>query len=250
MGRGTQRMLDAHERSNGRPAVSETDISTDYWQSRAIEARRLPSLASDTGLTSEPDHHFTFQELWPTIQTAGDRVSFSSEVLAGIIQQESSFTNWRVHNDGTGHGLLGLDDNGLLPGFEQWSGLRIGRGLNAVSIPVVPQITYAAIVLAKYAQTYGDSYAAARAWHRGQGAMNDALGQAYEQLIRKHVADLFGGGAPPQPPVSSYETIARYVTDPNGPVLASLQTRVQNLRTEAQEVQNVINEILRNRPGG
>jgi hypothetical protein len=137
----------------------------------------------------------------------------------------------------------------MFPGFEQWSGLNIGRGSSAASIPIVPQIRYAAKVLADYAKKYGGPWAAARAWHRGEGNMNDARGQNYEQLIRGHVHDLFGDGEP----VTSdqgYETIARYLTDSNGPVIASLRTRAKNLRTEAQEIDNVINEILRNRPGG
>lgn len=52
LGAGTRRMIDAHERENG-PDVGETDISTDYWQSKLIEARRLPGLAAtDTAATS------------------------------------------------------------------------------------------------------------------------------------------------------------------------------------------------------
>jgi hypothetical protein len=194
---------------------------------------------------------FTFEQLWPTIKAAGEEFGFSPEVLAGIMQQESGFRNYRVHFDGTGHGLLGLDDGGMLPGFEQWSGLRIGRGPGAESIPVVLQIRYAAKVLAGYARQYGDPYAAARAWHRGTGAMNDARGQNYEQLIRGHVQDLFGDGEPDSGSTSDqgYETIARYLTDSKGPVIASLRTRAEHLRTEAQEIDNVINEILRNKPG-
>lgn len=50
LGTGTRRMLDAHERA-GAPAVGVTDISTDYWQDKLIEARRLPALVEheDTG---------------------------------------------------------------------------------------------------------------------------------------------------------------------------------------------------------
>lgn len=45
LGAGTRRMLDAHERSG--PDVAETDIGGDYWQSKLIEARRLPGLADE-----------------------------------------------------------------------------------------------------------------------------------------------------------------------------------------------------------
>lgn len=209
LGAHTLRMLDAHERTNGMPDVGLTDISTDYWQSKIIEARRLPSLVEheDTGgdpdgLTDEPDHLFTFEELWPTIHAAGSEFGFDPQVLAGIMKQEGGFRNWRVHRDGTGHGLLGLDDNGLLPDFERWSGISVGRGQAASSIPIGPQIRYAAHALADYARRLGGPYAAARAWHRGEGLMNDARGQQYEQLIRAHVAELFADGEPPAPPPS------------------------------------------------
>lgn len=91
----------------------------------------------------EPDHIFGFAALWPTIQVAAGTYSADAQVLAGIIQQESGFTNFRVHRDGTGHGLLGLDDNGLLPDFEKFSALSCGRGQNAISIPPKLQIEYA-----------------------------------------------------------------------------------------------------------
>jgi len=204
LGRGTFRMLDAHERDNGFPDVGVTDISTPYWQSKLIEARRLPALvqAGDSGgnpgggLSSEADHLFTLAELWPTIEAAGAEFGFDGQVLAGIVEQESGFRNWRVHRDGTGHGLLGLDDNGLLPAFERWSGLAVGRGLTAASIPIVPQLRYAAHALADYARRLGGPYAAARAWHRGERLMDDARGQQYEQLVRAHVSALFAGGEP------------------------------------------------------
>lgn len=203
LGAGTKRMIDAHQRAGG--ATAETDISTAYWQDKLFEARRLPALAvaepapPPGELTSEPDHLFSFEELWPTIKSAGNEFGFDPQVLAGIMKQESGFRNWRVHRDGTGHGLLGLDDNGMLPGFEGWSGISVGRGHNAVSIPIVPQIRYAAFALADYARRLGGPYAAARAWHRGQGQMNDSLGQNYERLIRAHVATLFAGGEPSIP---------------------------------------------------
>lgn len=152
-------------------------------------------------LTDDADHLFTLATLWPTVKAAGAEFGFDPQVEAGIIFQESSFRNWRVHADGTGHGLLGLDDNGLLPDFERWSGLSIGRGQQAVSIPVVPQLRYGAYALADYARRLGGPYAAARAWHRGERLMNDLRGQQYEQLIRAHVTRLFSNG---EPAVSAY----------------------------------------------
>lgn len=151
-----------------------------------------PTPPDDGGLTDEPDHQFTFEELWPTIQSAAAEYGFDPQVLAGIIMQESGFRNYRVHFDGTGHGLGGLDDNGMLPDFERWSGISVGRGGDAISIPIVPQIRYLAMRLADYAQRFGGPYAAARAWHRGSNLMDDARGQQYEALIRAHVQTLFG----------------------------------------------------------
>lgn len=73
-------------------------------------------------------------------------------VLAAIAYQESSFRNYRVHLDGTGHGLIGLDDNGMLPDFESWSGLSIGRGPEAEMIPVGQQLNYLGFAIARYAK--------------------------------------------------------------------------------------------------
>lgn len=143
-------------------------------------------------LTDEPDHVFGFAALWPTIQVAAGTFSADARVLAAIMKQESNFTNFRVHRDGTGHGLLGLDDNGLLPDFEKFSGLSCGRGQSAISIPPKPQIEYCARVIAAYTLQFGNPFNAARVWHRGAGLWRDELGQNYEDLIRGHIQTLFG----------------------------------------------------------
>lgn len=145
------------------------------------------------GLSLEPDHLFTLPELWPSIERYGTQYRYDPKVLAAIIFQESGFRNWHLHADETGHGLLGLDDNGLLPAYEQWSGSSVGRGRSAQVMPPEQQIEYGAYQLARYQVAYGgDPYAAARAWHRGGGLMNDARGLQYELLIRAHVKRLFG----------------------------------------------------------
>jgi soluble lytic murein transglycosylase-like protein len=139
------------------------------------------------------------QELYPHIQKYANQYGFDPQVLAGMVFQESSLINHIVHRDGTGHGLLGYDDNGLLPDFEAWvrrtqpgqENFRAGRGANAVSIQPEWQLEYAAMKLAQFSRTYGGDYAAARAWHRGPGGMNDSLGRHYENLIRGHVDRLF-----------------------------------------------------------
>jgi hypothetical protein len=125
--------------------------------------------------------------------------------MAGMMQQESSFKNWQVHADGHGHGLLGLDDGGLMSDFESWvrqtkpgqESYSAGRGSAAASIPPEWQIEYAAQELAQMSRAYGGDYAAARAWHRGPGAMNDSAGWNYESLVRGHMGRLFANGDPP-----------------------------------------------------
>lgn len=176
--------------------VQLTNVHTQYWQDHALEARQAPALVTQPGattgtITDEPDHQFTLGELYPTMQAECAKTGFDPQVMAGVCYQESSFKNYRVHFDGTGHGLFGLDDGGMLPDFEQWSGLSVGRGDGAISIPPTLQIAYVAMALQRYVATYGDKWAACRAWHRGGGAMNDELGQRYEQLIRAHVQRLF-----------------------------------------------------------
>lgn len=146
-----------------------------------------------SGLGNEPNQQFTFQQLWPPVQKYAQKYGMDPKVLAAIVYRESSFKNHRVHRDGTGHGLLGLDDNGMLSDFEKWSGMRVGRGQEAASIPPEKQLEYAAMALAQMARRHGnDSFAAARQWHRGLGGMNDELGQRYESLIRDHIRTLFG----------------------------------------------------------
>jgi len=142
-------------------------------------------------LTDDPDHVFGFDALWPYIQVAAGRSSADDRVVAAIMQQESGFTNWRVHRDGTGHGLFGLDDNGLLPDFEQFSGISCGRGLTAISIPPKPQVDYACKIIAGYTRQFGSAINAARVWHRGASLWQDELGQHYEDLIRQHLQTLF-----------------------------------------------------------
>jgi SH3-like domain-containing protein len=147
-----------------------------------VAAEFLEALGSqsDDELTDEPDHAFSFATLWPYIQTAAGKWSADPQIIAAIMQQESSFTNWRVHRDHTGHGLFGLDDNGLLPDFEEFSGLSVGRGDDAVSIPPKPQIEYTCRTIAAYTLSFGSAINAARVWHHGPGLWQDALGQEYE----------------------------------------------------------------------
>jgi len=156
----------------------------------ALEFLR-PAGAAGGDLTGDADHQFTFAELWPTIQAAAAQYGADPQIVAAIMAQESSFRNWRGHRDGTGHGLFGLDDNGLLPDFEQWSGLRVGRGQQASSIPPRPQIEFAARILAAFTQQFGSAINAARVWHRGPGLWQDAQGDFYESRIRAHLQELF-----------------------------------------------------------
>ncbi|HYV46525.1 MAG TPA: LysM peptidoglycan-binding domain-containing protein [Myxococcaceae bacterium] len=156
-------------------------------------------------LTNEMNHQFSLPETWPSIKQYSNQYGLDPHVLAGMMYQESGFKNWQVHADGTGHGLLGLDDNGLLPDFEQWvrankpgqESYSAGRGAGASSIPPDWQIEYSAQKLASMSRAYGGDFAAARAWYRGPGGMNDSMGYHYENLIRSHIANLFANGDPP-----------------------------------------------------
>ncbi|HVG57783.1 MAG TPA: C39 family peptidase, partial [Hyalangium sp.] len=170
------------------------------------------------------NQQFTLQQLWPAIERYGNQYGFDPKILAGMMFQESSFKNHLVHMDGTGHGLLGYDDNGLLGEFESWvratqpgqQNFYAGRGHAAVSIPPEWQIEFAAKKLSDFSRAYGGPHAAARAWHRGPGLMNDSLGQRYEQLIRGHVNTLFPGGQTPTIP-----------TTPTTPVGSGVSTTLQ-----------------------
>jgi SH3-like domain-containing protein len=144
-------------------------------------------------LSDEADRRFGFVALWPHIRAASEKHGADPEVVAGIMAQESGFANWRVHRDGTGHGLFGLDDNGLLPDFERWCGLACGRGAAAISIPPKLQIEYCARTIAALTREHGDPYIAARVWHRGPSLWRDERGEQYERLIRGHVEALRGG---------------------------------------------------------
>ncbi len=101
------------------------------------------------------DAQLSLQMLWPYIQKYAEKYGVDPRVLAGIIAQESGFKNYGVHRDGTGHGLIGLDDNGLLPSFERWSGQHFGRGASARTIPPELQVEFLAKTMAEYKQRHG-----------------------------------------------------------------------------------------------
>lgn len=148
-------------------------------------------------LSQARNAQLSFEQCWPYIEQYARQYGADPHVMAGILMQESGFKNFQVHRDGTGHGLIGLDDNGLLPDFERWSGQRVGRGSNAATIPPEKQIEYLAKTIGQMTRQYGSPFAAARAWHRGPGAMNDSRGRQYEALIRAHISRLFPGGRTP-----------------------------------------------------
>ncbi|MFN0145055.1 MAG: hypothetical protein ACKVT1_00975, partial [Dehalococcoidia bacterium] len=151
-------------------------------------------LQTDTGeIENTPDLVIGFARLRPVIEAAAAEFRADGQVMAGIVQQESGFKNFLVHFDGTGHGLIGLDDNGLLPSFETWAGMTVGRGAAAISIPPGLQMRFLAKTIAELTARHGNAFAAAREWHAGRGGMNGPAGLHYEQLIRAHESKLFGG---------------------------------------------------------
>lgn len=151
-------------------------------------------------LPNDPNHSFTFQELYPTIQKYAAKYGTDPKVLAAIVDQESSFTNWIVHRDGTGHGLTGLDDGGLKPDFERWvrqtKGIpdyTVGNGGDARSIEPDWQMEYLAKTISELTNKYnGNIMAAAREWHTGAGGVWSGEGDLYESLIRQRMQELFG----------------------------------------------------------
>ncbi|MCK8496557.1 C39 family peptidase [Myxococcus sp. MISCRS1] len=156
-----------------------------------------PTSAQAEGLPQGRDAQLNLQQLWPYIEKYAQKYGADPKVLAGIVAQESSFKNHGVHADGTGHGLIGLDDNGLLPSFEKWSGMQVGRGANAKTIPPEKQMEFLAKTIGELTKKHGSGMAAAREWHRGAGNMNDARGYDYQNKIQNHMSRLFPGGKTP-----------------------------------------------------
>lgn len=146
-------------------------------------------------------------QLAPFIYKYADQYGVDPQIMGAVVAQESSFTNYGVHRDGTGHGLIGLDDNGLLPDFERWSGLRVGRGSRANTIAPEKQIEFLAKTLSDFTErTGGDQWEAVRAWHAGFGGRNSRNGTEYESLVRGRFPEIAGviqpanagGAAPPE----------------------------------------------------
>jgi SH3-like domain-containing protein len=168
------------------------NVQTAAGQAGWVASEFLQPVEDGGELSNAPDHFFGFEILWPHIQAAAGEFGADARMIAAIMKQESGFQNRRVHDDHTGHGLFGFDDNGLLPDFEQWSGLACGRGDNAISIPPGPQIRYCAKTVAAFTSTFGSAINAARVWHRGPSLWRDARGDNYEELMRAHIRSLFG----------------------------------------------------------
>lgn len=195
LGAGTLRMWDAHSPGGVQLSdISATGPFGTYWQDHLFAAGRHPQLMTTSTdiLTDEPDHQFTLAELWPAMVNYGEKYGFDPHVVAAVGWQESKFRNYTVHDDGTGFGLFGLDDNGMLPAFEQWSGLSVGRGAGHGRVSPDKQIEYTTMQLKRYADVYGDPILATQAWHRGGGAYLDERGVNYGNLIRAHMRTLFG----------------------------------------------------------
>lgn len=170
--------------------------------------------------------------LAPWIAKYADKYGANPQLMAAVVAQESSFVNHGVHRDGTGHGLIGLDDKGLLPDFEKWSGVKVGRGKRANTIAPEKQIEFLAMKLAKLTEKFGgNEWEAVRAWHGGTGGRNRPHAKEYERIIRGRIPEIAhavprvtSGAAPPDG--SSYQPqSARPVTllaDAGTPVRGSV----------------------------
>lgn len=149
--------------------------------------------------------------LAPWIEKYAQQYGANPQLIAAVVAQESSFVNYGVHHDGTGHGLIGLDDNGLLPDFERWSGRHVGRGRHANTIPPEQQIEFLARTLGELTAKFGgDEWEAVRAWHAGIGGRDRPNGREYETLIRGRISEIadavprvMAGAAPPDERLAS-----------------------------------------------
>jgi soluble lytic murein transglycosylase-like protein len=125
--------------------------------------------------------------MMPHIDKLSKAFGIDRNVVAAIIYQESRGKNLLVHKDGTGHGLIGLDDNGRLSDFEQFVGKTFKRGHKIKEpLPARGQIDYLVDTLSESRKRYGgDMDRAIREWHRGPSkkAQDDELGKFYNKLI-------------------------------------------------------------------
>jgi soluble lytic murein transglycosylase-like protein len=137
------------------------------------------------------DAEVSVETLAPWINKYADKYGANPQLMAAVVAQESSFINHGVHRDGSGHGLIGLDDKGLLPDFEKWSGTRVGRGRAAATIAPERQIEFLAMKLAKLTEKFhGREWEAVRAWHAGNGGRNRPHAYQYERLVRGRIPEI------------------------------------------------------------
>lgn len=131
-------------------------------------------------------------ELRPIIQDAARRHGVDAGTLAAIVRTESNFENHRLHDDGHGHGLVGLDDRRGARGrhFEQQTGISLGRGRNSNIVSGRAQIDYLARTLSESTRRYGNENAAIREWHRGHSDRNDETGYAYQRRVEANRAQI------------------------------------------------------------
>ena len=175
------------------PVVTEVVIAGNpWWQDRIIGFGRHPDVPA-TALPTTPERVFALAELLPVIEQWAGEYGVDPKVVAAMCWQESGGRNWRVHHDGTGHGLFGLDDGGGLIEFERWSGSTFGRGPSAGMLSPVLQIEFVCDWLSRNTATYGDALTAAQVWHRGPGLYRDERGLRYRELIAGLTRSLFGG---------------------------------------------------------
>jgi soluble lytic murein transglycosylase-like protein len=142
-------------------------------------------------LPQHRDASISKAKLAPWIEKYAAKHGSNPQLVAAIVAQESSFINHGVHDDGTGHGLIGLDDNGLLPDFERWSGTRVGRGRRANTIAPEKQIEFLAKKLADLTDKFhGNEWEAVRAWHGGVKGRNRPHAKQYETIIRGRISEI------------------------------------------------------------
>ncbi|MGA9521686.1 MAG: hypothetical protein WBV82_09490 [Myxococcaceae bacterium] len=129
-------------------------------------------------LSTAKDATFNWAQMKPEVTKYAKAHGVDPHLLAAVMLQESgidqknpTWKNWKVHHDGTGHGLIGLDDAGKLPEFEKWLHDSnkvdyLPKLKNADAIKPEWQIEYLAKELATSQKKYGQM-GAAILWHTG-----------------------------------------------------------------------------------
>lgn len=148
----------------------------------AIDGVSGVSGVSDVGLIEAPQFE---PEALPAAEPAGfsttdDFTPAEEAAPVDLTGGAEMFVNQLVHDDGQGTGLTGLDPRGLLPAFEQATGLVAGPPEDRHALPPAQQIQFLAQTIA----STGNNMEAAAIWHAGPRGTNTQAGREYVDIIK------------------------------------------------------------------